>query len=90
VTTRIGCGEAVQRLWEFLDQALEEPDHREVEQHLAFCRRCCGELEFARQLRHVLAAGGTTDLPADVHDRLERVIEHLDDHRGDPSGKAAT
>ena len=30
-------------------------DQEKVEQHLSFCRSCCGELEFANQLRGFLA-----------------------------------
>ena len=73
----IGCREAVRRLWEFLDQDLDADDHRAVERHLAFCVRCCGELEFARQLRRRLRASGTAELPADVARRLGRFVDDL-------------
>ena len=46
----ISCGAAVERLWDFLDHELDDDDHRAIEAHLAFCRRCCGELEFAKHL----------------------------------------
>ena len=46
----IPCSEAVRQLWDYLDQAVSPEDQAKVEQHLAFCRSCCGELEFANQL----------------------------------------
>jgi hypothetical protein len=50
----IACSEAMRQLWEYLDQAVSPEDQEKVEQHLSFCRRCCGELEFAKQLRGFL------------------------------------
>jgi anti-sigma factor (TIGR02949 family) len=82
----IGCREAVEHLWEFLDQGLAADDQQAVEQHLAFCKRCCGELEFARELRRRLRATGTGRLPVDVAERLGRFI---DDLGAEPGGGAA-
>jgi anti-sigma factor (TIGR02949 family) len=73
----IGCGEAVRHLWEFLDQDLAADDRQALEEHLAFCRRCCGELEFAGELRRRLRATGTGGLPGDVAERLGRFIDDL-------------
>jgi hypothetical protein len=73
----IGCGEAVKHLWEFIDRGLAADDQQAVEEHLAFCMRCCGELEFARELRRRLRATGTDGLPGDVAERLGRFIDDL-------------
>lgn len=80
----IGCSEAVERLWEFLDQSLTDVDRRAVEEHLAFCVRCCGELEFARELRRRLRTAGPGALPADVEERLGRFVDGLG--RTEPGG----
>lgn len=82
---QVGCAQAVRRLWEYLDGGLDAEDHRAVEEHLAFCMRCCGELEFARELRGLLRATGE-DLPSEVRDRMERFIDGL----GDTPGRGAT
>ncbi len=74
----IPCSEAVARLWDYLDRALSAADQARVEQHLAFCRRCCGELEFARELRAFLAAAATDEIPADVRERLEGFVRGLE------------
>ena len=73
----ITCTEAVNQLWEYLDKALTPDDYRTVESHLAFCRRCCGELEFAKELRRFLGSSAATEVPADVHDRLQQFLEDL-------------
>lgn len=75
----ISCADAVKELWEFLDQTLAPDDQAAVDEHLAFCRRCCGELEFAREVRAFLATTTGHALPPDVHGRLIRFIEDLDE-----------
>ena len=73
----IPCSEAVRRLWDYLDQAVSPEDQAKVEQHLSFCRSCCGELEFANQLRGFLATQGADELPPHVKARLERFLTDL-------------
>jgi len=73
----IPCSDAVRQLWEYLDQALSPEDQAKVEQHLAFCRRCCGELEFAKELRTFLASNDVEEIPPDVRKRLERFVDGL-------------
>ena len=77
MTAPIGCAEAVRRLWEYLDAGLDDGDHAAVEAHLAWCLRCCGELEFARHLRELLRTRSAMALPGDVHQRLAAVIDDL-------------
>ena len=73
----IPCSEAVRQLWDYLDHAVSPEDHKKVEQHLSFCRRCCGELEFANQLRGFLASQSAEELPPHVKARLERFLTDL-------------
>jgi hypothetical protein len=74
----ISCTEAVDRLWAYLDDTVDAAERALVEEHLLRCRRCCGELEFARVLRRVLARSAEVDLPADVLRRLNQTLEELD------------
>jgi mycothiol system anti-sigma-R factor len=76
-TTAIPCAEAVRQLWDYLDRSIAPEDKERVEHHLSFCRRCCGELEFAKEIRTFLASGASGEIPADVKDRLERFVEEL-------------
>jgi mycothiol system anti-sigma-R factor len=73
----ITCAEAVKQLWAYLDGVVEESQRELVEEHLAFCRRCCGELEFAEELRAFLASNAKDDLPADVRARLAATLDAL-------------
>ena len=72
----ISCGEAVRRLWEYLDNGLAAHDHRQLERHLAFCVSCCGAVEFAAELQRRLRSSGI-EVPADARNRLERFIGAL-------------
>jgi len=76
-TKAIPCSEAVRQLWDYLDKVIAPEDHERVEHHLSFCRRCCGELEFAKELQAFLATTSVEEIPADVKDRLERFVEEL-------------
>ncbi len=73
----IDCHEAMRRLWDYLDSIDEASDHRQVEEHLARCRRCCGEQEFAIELRRRLADSCREELPDDVRRRLNETLEGL-------------
>ena len=73
----IGCAEAMRQLWEYLDATVDAADGALVEEHLARCRRCCGELEFAVELRRLFADSRRDDLPEDVLHRLNETLEDL-------------
>ena len=76
-TRAIPCSEAVRQLWDYLDHAIAPEDQEKVEKHLSFCRRCCGELEFAKEMRAFLATSSAEEIPSDVRKRLERFVEGL-------------
>jgi mycothiol system anti-sigma-R factor len=73
----ISCSDAVKHLWEYLDGVLDEPDREVIEEHLSLCRRCCGELEFARELRQLLAASSREEIPEAVRARLTSTLREL-------------
>jgi len=73
----IPCQEAVRQLWDYVDGSIGSEDHDRLDQHLAFCQRCCGELEFVKHLRELLAAQAIDPRSAAI-ERLERYVEGLD------------
>jgi mycothiol system anti-sigma-R factor len=73
----IPCSDAVRQLWDYLDSAISPEDQARVDRHLSFCRTCCGELEFAKELRAFLASTGAEEIPPQVKARLERFVEEL-------------
>jgi mycothiol system anti-sigma-R factor len=74
----ITCAEAVKKLWEFLDGTLEDENRAAIEEHLNFCRRCCGEIEFARELRRFLARDAAEELSDEVRARLLATLDELE------------
>jgi mycothiol system anti-sigma-R factor len=74
----ITCAEAVKQLWEYLDGALPDESRAAVEEHLSFCRRCCGEAEFAAELRGFLAREAAEELPDDVRTRLLATLDEIE------------
>lgn len=75
----ISCTDAVKQLWEYLDQAVGAEEREAIEEHLSFCRRCCGEVEFAQELRKFLAERGTEEIPAEVRMHLTQVLDQLEE-----------
>jgi anti-sigma factor (TIGR02949 family) len=73
----IPCSQAVGQLWDYLDNAIAPEDQEMVERHLSFCRKCCGELEFAKELREFLVSRGAEEIPPDVKARLQRFVEEI-------------
>jgi anti-sigma factor (TIGR02949 family) len=77
----ISCREAMHQLWEYLEGDIGAADLAVVEEHLARCARCCGELEFAGELRRFLVDAGRgrrqEAVPDDVLARLNRTLEEL-------------
>ena len=71
----IDCREAVRRMWAYLDHALERGPVQELETHLEACQRCCGELEFSRHLKEMVAATGSETLPDPLRRGIELLLE---------------
>lgn len=73
----ISCAEAVEQLWAYIDDSLGAEDRARLEEHLGFCRVCCGEVEFAQELRVFLARSAAEELPDDVKARLVATLDAL-------------
>jgi len=73
----ISCSDAVRQLWEYLDGEVGEADREAIEEHLSVCQRCCGEVEFAQELRKFLASHSYEDLPSATKERLSAFIDQL-------------
>jgi len=75
----IDCREAVSRMWAYLALELAAKPVAEFEAHLETCQRCCGELEFSRHLREVVAEGeGATPMPPELRSRIEILLAGAD------------
>ena len=74
----ISCSEAVSRLWEYVEKDLAPEDAANIDEHISVCRQCCGEAEFAGQLRGFLGDHVSAGLPDDARTRLETFLDVLD------------
>jgi mycothiol system anti-sigma-R factor len=74
----ISCADAVKQLWDYLDGTLADADRAAIEEHLSFCRRCCGEVEFAEELRMFLARDAAEEIPDEVRTRLLATLDELE------------
>ncbi len=74
----ISCSDAVRQLWEYLEHELPAGDAERIEEHLSVCRRCCGEVEFAEELRRFLADNARPILPPQVQARMEKFLLGLE------------
>jgi mycothiol system anti-sigma-R factor len=71
----IDCREAVRRMWAYLDRSLADQPVEEFETHVETCQRCCGELEFSRHLREMVAETDTAQaIPPEVRSRVELLL----------------
>ncbi len=75
----ISCAEAVRQLWEYLDGAVGQAQSAAIQEHLSRCRRCCGEAEFAAELRTFLAAHADDEIPPQAHARLLAALGQIAD-----------
>lgn len=73
----ISCSDAVRQLWEYLDGEVGEADREAIEEHLNVCKRCCGEAEFAEELRNFLARQDSEELPRATRERLSAFMDQL-------------
>ncbi|MDO8485516.1 MAG: zf-HC2 domain-containing protein [Candidatus Limnocylindrales bacterium] len=76
----IDCREAVRRMWAYIEHELEAKPVAEFEAHLDTCQRCCGELEFSRHVREMVAEReDTTPMPSDLRSRIEAMLAGAND-----------
>ncbi len=74
----ITCSDAVRKLWEYLDGAIGDQDRNAIEEHLDVCKRCCGEAEFAEELRAFLEIDHQKEkMSPQTRDRLTSFLEQI-------------
>ena len=82
----IDCREAVRRMWAYLDHELAAKPVSEFEAHLDTCQRCCGELEFSRHLREVVAdKPSAPPVPPELRSRIEDLLANSDERVEGPA-----
>lgn len=74
----IDCNTAVSQLWDYVENGLEAKSQTEMEEHLAFCRRCCGEVEFAQELRALMRAASKPHIPDEISKQIGTYLDGLE------------
>jgi hypothetical protein len=78
----ITCAEAVRRLWDYAEKSLPPDDEQRIDEHIAVCRQCCGEAEFAHELRGFLEVHANGAVPPTARARLESFLTDLTSEAG--------
>ena len=74
----ISCNEAVTQLWDYVERTLPAEDQAQIDEHIEACRQCCGEAEFAGQLRGFLGTHAEDRIPPAARNRLDGFLAELD------------
>lgn len=70
------CGEALEKLYDFLDGELPDASGEEIAAHLEQCRACWPQLNFERLFLDRLAAAGERCEPCpELADRIRGVLD---------------
>jgi len=72
--TRLACDDVMQRVTEYLDEALPPGEAANFERHLAECAACARHLQEIRQTIHRLGALPREPMPAPMKDRLLQAL----------------
>jgi anti-sigma factor (TIGR02949 family) len=80
----IGCEEALQRLFEFLDGELTAETSEEVRHHVEVCEACYPEVRFATEFRDALhrAARGQPVCPDALRKKVAEMLARERDSDG--------
>lgn len=66
----MSCREAVQKLWEYVDQELDEAACEQVRAHLDRCRHCFPHYDFQRAYREFMASCRSGCAPPELRRRI--------------------
>lgn len=70
----ISCEEAMKRLFEFLDNELDDHRHDEMEKHISHCRSCYSRSQFEKRLKQRLGEIGHHKASERLHNRIKQLI----------------
>lgn len=74
-TKKVSCEEALKRIFDYLDNALEEAEYCDIEDHLSVCRTCYSRVEFERRLKQHLSHIGEEKAPPELEDKIHTIVQ---------------
>lgn len=73
----MGCREALEHLFDYLDDQVRVGKRRELEQHLIRCPACSARRNFEQELRARLRQVGQPPIPEAFAKRIKRLLQDL-------------
>ena len=74
----IGCLEAIEAFYAYLDGELSDPKAIEdFEHHMSHCRSCYSRADVEKLLNKRLRESGNTKAPADLRSRVRRLMDEF-------------
>jgi len=72
----IGCLEAIEAFYAYLDGELDDPESiAQFEHHMAHCRSCYSRTQMERMLNERMKASGRSTAPDALRDRLRNLMK---------------
>jgi mycothiol system anti-sigma-R factor len=78
-----GCDNAVEYVYQFIDDELTVARRARIKWHLKRCGVCVGAFDFERQLKARIAAAGRAEPPAEFLQQIRAIVEQEDQRSGD-------
>ncbi|MCP3938719.1 MAG: mycothiol system anti-sigma-R factor [Actinomycetia bacterium] len=72
------CERALDRLYRFLDDYLDESRKAAIKSHLDSCGHCLEAFSFEAELRMVIARRAVTPVPEDLRNRIAEQLRQVD------------
>jgi mycothiol system anti-sigma-R factor len=70
-----GCEDAIEYIYQYLDDELPVPDSTRIRLHLKRCSSCMSAYEFETRLKVVIRERGRTEPPPELFDTLRILIQ---------------
>jgi anti-sigma factor (TIGR02949 family) len=71
----IDCEQALKRLFDFIDQELDDDERDAMQRHLSTCRSCFSRASFERRLKEKLHELRCDEPTPDASERLKRLLQ---------------
>jgi len=85
---RIPCDHVVERLWDFLDDEIDDPVvQRRIEAHLEICARCFPEYDYRRAFLALLERHADDPIPPGLRRSMFQRLMVVDDAERRGSGR---
>jgi mycothiol system anti-sigma-R factor len=74
-----GCEDAIEYIYQYLDDELPVPDSARIRSHLKRCSSCMDAYEFESKLKGVIRERGRTEPPPELFDNIRTLIQQEGD-----------